>query len=80
MTLTCKNKDRDEFGRKDDEAGPGVTFEALPDKHFVVVDDGVLNVVLEHRVPYFIRALLVFKLGAVTTNEDNRMLPRELLL
>jgi len=57
-----------------------VPFKALPDEHFVVIDDWVLDVVLQHSVPYFIGALLVFELGAMTPNKYNGVLPRELLL
>ena len=80
MTFACKDKDRDKFGRKYYDTGPGVALETLPNEHFVVVDHGVLDFVLENGVPYFFWAFLVFKFGTVASNKNYRVFPAKLLL
>lgn len=71
MAFTSEDKDWNEFGRKNDQTRPGVAFKALPDEHLIVINDWVFDFILQHSVPYFIGALLVFKLCTMTANKYN---------
>src|SRR5207245_1412667 len=53
------------------ERGPGATAVGVPDLHLRVVDDGVADLVAQHRLSDVLRLLLVVELGRVHADDND---------
>lgn len=70
--LPMQNKDRNlRLGRNEDLTWPRSALITAPDRHLVIVNNGVLDLVLEHGVPDFGRTSFIQKLSRVATNKRN---------